>query len=92
MSAVSCETCWFFRDSHSEWDHSGECRRYPPRSEEHPRGGIHVVFPKTQRSEWCGEFTPGASDPQAPASGAEQVAAGPDNRSGRTSENVGGAA
>ena len=56
--------CQWWKDSHNDWDGSGECRRYPPTTTgQHPRGGISSAFPKTEQHDWCGEHQPKEQTP-----------------------------
>jgi hypothetical protein len=55
----SCRDCRYGVDLDSAWDHSMQCRRYPPKpgGAEHPRGGLKAVWPIVLRNDWCGEFS-----------------------------------
>lgn len=52
-----CEKCRFF---FQEYDHRGQCRRYPPQawSESNPEttSCLGFNFPEMRNEEWCGEF------------------------------------
>lgn len=50
-----CLTCRWWRDKNSDWDGSGECHRYPPKTAPHSRVGIYAVWVETTKHDWCGE-------------------------------------
>jgi hypothetical protein len=58
MAGNYCKTCRHARDLYNDWDHTMECRRFPPKAggDDHARGGKVSVWPVVGRGDWCGEF------------------------------------
>lgn len=54
-----CRNCRYF---FNEYEHRGQCRRYPPQawSESNPEttSSLGFNFPEMRNEEWCGEFSP----------------------------------
>lgn len=50
-----CQNCKFWRELDSLPVQMGHCRRHPPI----PVGAYETVFPTTNPTTWCGDFTAG---------------------------------
>jgi hypothetical protein len=71
MSIRNCGLCRYGGALLSEFDHSMECRRYPPKpgGKPHPRGGLSAEWPIVIRRDWCGEFAARTSPEDTAVSG-----------------------
>jgi hypothetical protein len=54
---MMCVSCRFWGLHHDNYSGTADCRRFPPiGSKSHPRGGTSPVWPRTQNTDYCGEF------------------------------------
>lgn len=54
-----CENCRFWEHyRHRMGQFRGMCRRFPPTPIYTKRPPVPMLFPETQKDDWCGEFQP----------------------------------